>query len=56
MDMSTKWNINRNIFENFKIFQNEVQNQLDKTIKAFRLDQGGEYLSQDFVDHLKILK
>ena len=37
----------------FKEFQNEVQNQLGKTIKALRFDCGGEYLSQEFVDHLK---
>jgi transposase InsO family protein len=40
-------------FEKFKEFQNEVQNQLGKTIKALRLDRGGEYLSQEFGDHLK---
>jgi transposase InsO family protein len=40
-------------FEKFQEFHNEVQNQLGKTIKALRSDQGGEYLSQDFVDHLK---
>ncbi|KAI9124917.1 hypothetical protein K1719_004244 [Acacia pycnantha] len=37
----------------FKIFQNEVQNQLGKTIKALRSDRGGEYLSQEFFDHLR---
>lgn len=40
-------------FEKFKEFQNEVQNQLGKTIKALRSDRGGEYLSQEFIDHLK---
>ena len=40
-------------FEVFKEIQNEVQNQLGKTIKALRSDRGGEYLSQEFVDHLK---
>ncbi|MBY3556061.1 DDE-type integrase/transposase/recombinase, partial [Modestobacter lapidis] len=40
-------------FEKFKEFQNEVQNQLGKTIKALRSDRGGEYLSQGFYDHLK---
>ena len=39
-------------FEMFKVFQNEVQNQLGKTIKALRSDRGGEYLSQEFNDHL----
>ena len=40
-------------FEMFKSFQNEVQNQLGKTIKALRSDQGGEYLSQEFDGHLR---
>ena len=33
------------LFEMFKAFQNEVQNQLDKTIKALQSDRGSEYLS-----------
>ncbi|GJY74018.1 retrotransposon protein, putative, ty1-copia subclass [Tanacetum coccineum] len=41
------------VFEMFKTFQNEVENQLGKTIKALQSDQGGEYLSQEFLDHLK---
>jgi transposase InsO family protein len=40
-------------FEKFKEFQNEVQNQLSKTIKFQRSDRGGEYLSLEFSDHLK---
>ncbi|KAL1194887.1 Retrovirus-related Pol polyprotein from transposon TNT 1-94 [Cardamine amara subsp. amara] len=40
-------------FEKFKEFQNEVQNQLGKTIKVLRSDRGGEYLSQAFSDHLR---
>nr|GEV46037.1 hypothetical protein [Tanacetum cinerariifolium] len=30
-----------------KVFKNEVENQLGKTIKALRSDQGGEYISQE---------
>ncbi|GJT70998.1 retrotransposon protein, putative, ty1-copia subclass [Tanacetum coccineum] len=41
------------VFETFKVFKNEVQNQLGKTIKALRSNQGGEYISQDFKDYLK---
>ena len=41
-------------FEMFKLFKNEVQNQLGKNIKALRYNRGGEYLSQEFIDHLKI--
>ena len=40
-------------FEKFKEFQNEVENQLGKTIKLLRSDRGGEYMSQEFDDHLK---
>ena len=43
-------------FEKFKIFKNEVQNQLGKNIKTLRSDQGGEYLSQEFIDHLRDCK
>ena len=39
-------------FDKFKVFKNEVQNQLGKTIKALRSDRGGEYLTTDFIDHL----
>ncbi|GKB86453.1 zinc finger, CCHC-type containing protein [Tanacetum coccineum] len=31
----------------------EVQNQLRKPIKALRSDHGGEFTSQEFLDHLK---
>ncbi|GJT18974.1 retrotransposon protein, putative, ty1-copia subclass [Tanacetum coccineum] len=41
------------VFETFKVFKNEVENQLGKTIKALRSDQGGEYISQEFKDYLK---
>ena len=40
-------------FEKFKEFQNEVENQLCKTIKLLRYDRRGEYMSQEFDDHLK---
>ncbi|GJX32914.1 retrotransposon protein, putative, ty1-copia subclass [Tanacetum coccineum] len=33
--------------------QKEVENQLGKTIKSLRSDRGGEYMSQEFLDHLK---
>ncbi|GJY04159.1 retrotransposon protein, putative, ty1-copia subclass [Tanacetum coccineum] len=41
------------VFETFKVFTNEVENQLEKTIKALRSDSGGEYISQEFKDYLK---
>ncbi|KAD1781287.1 hypothetical protein E3N88_42293 [Mikania micrantha] len=44
---------NYETFEKFKEFQNEVENQLGKTIKALRPDRGGKYLSLEFINHLK---
>ncbi|GJW16717.1 zinc finger, CCHC-type containing protein [Tanacetum coccineum] len=41
------------VFETFKVFQKEVENQLGKTIKSLRSDRRGEYISQEFLDHLK---
>nr|GEV66352.1 retrotransposon protein, putative, Ty1-copia subclass [Tanacetum cinerariifolium] len=41
------------VFETFKVSQNEVENQLGKTIKSLRSHRGGEYMSQEFLDHLK---
>ncbi|GJY28635.1 retrotransposon protein, putative, ty1-copia subclass [Tanacetum coccineum] len=41
------------VFETFKVFQKEVENQLGNTIKSLRFDRGGEYMSQEFLDHLK---
>nr|GEU46405.1 retrotransposon protein, putative, Ty1-copia subclass [Tanacetum cinerariifolium] len=35
------------------IHTNEVENQLGKTIKSLRSDCGGEYMSKEFLDHLK---
>ncbi|GJY77336.1 retrotransposon protein, putative, ty1-copia subclass [Tanacetum coccineum] len=36
-----------------KVFQKELENQLGKTIKLIHSDRGGEYMSQEFLDHLK---
>ncbi|GJV36677.1 retrotransposon protein, putative, ty1-copia subclass [Tanacetum coccineum] len=36
-----------------QVFQKEVENQLGKTIKSLRSDRRGEYMSQEFLDHLK---
>ncbi|GJX00360.1 retrotransposon protein, putative, ty1-copia subclass [Tanacetum coccineum] len=41
------------VFETFKVFKNEVENQLGKTIEVLRSDQGVEYISQEFKDYLK---
>jgi hypothetical protein len=39
-------------FEKFKKFKTEVENQLNKSIKALRSDRGGEYLSYEFTIYL----
>nr|GFB30588.1 retrotransposon protein, putative, Ty1-copia subclass [Tanacetum cinerariifolium] len=43
----------RELFETFKVFQKEVENQLENTIKLLRSDCGGEYISQEFFNHLR---
>ncbi|GJX00946.1 retrotransposon protein, putative, ty1-copia subclass [Tanacetum coccineum] len=35
------------------IYLKEVENQLEKTIKVIRSHHGGEFMSQDFFDHIK---
>ncbi|KAI3821721.1 hypothetical protein L1987_09293 [Smallanthus sonchifolius] len=40
-------------FQKFKEFQNEVEKQLDKSIKTLRSDRGDEYLRLEFLNHLK---
>ena len=40
-------------FEKFKEFQSEVENLVTREIKFLRSDRGGEYLSYEFVLHLK---
>jgi hypothetical protein len=39
--------------EKFKEFRTEVENQLNKIIKALRLDREGKYLSYEFTMYLK---
>ena len=41
------------VFEKFKEYKSEVENELGKSIKVLRSDRGGEYLSQEFQDYLK---
>nr|GEV00978.1 hypothetical protein [Tanacetum cinerariifolium] len=41
------------VFETFKVFKNEVENQLKQTTKALQSDRGGEYISYEFKDYLK---
>nr|GEV79318.1 zinc finger, CCHC-type [Tanacetum cinerariifolium] len=54
IDLSDSYtNHKHEVFETFKVFKKEVENQLGKTIKLLRSDRGGEYISQEFLDHLK---
>jgi len=41
------------IFEKFKEFKTEVENQKGKSIKILQSNRRGEYLSTEFVDYLK---
>ncbi|GKA24259.1 zinc finger, CCHC-type containing protein [Tanacetum coccineum] len=41
------------VFDSFKVFQKEVENQLGKTIKSLCSNCRGKYMSQVFLDHLK---
>jgi transposase InsO family protein len=41
-------------FEKFKEFKAEVEKLLGKSIKTLRSDRGGEYLSHEFTDYLKL--
>nr|GEY45738.1 hypothetical protein [Tanacetum cinerariifolium] len=41
------------VFETFKVFQKEVEYQPGKTIKSLCSNHGGEYICQEFLDHLK---
>ena len=40
------------VFEKFKEFRAEIENQLGKHIKAIRFDRGTKYLLGDFKDYL----
>ena len=41
-------------FDKFKEYQSMVEKQTRKSIKVLRSDQGGEYLSTEFLDYLKV--
>jgi transposase InsO family protein len=41
------------MFEKFNEFHNEVENHHNRKIKFLRSDRGGEYLSYNFLTHLK---
>jgi len=37
-------------FENFKIYKETVENEMDSKIKCLRSDNGGEFHSKEFMD------
>ena len=39
------------VFYYFKIFKNQVENELDANIKVLRTDGGGEYFSHEFSNY-----
>ena len=38
-------------FENFKIYNEMVENEMDSRIKCLRSDNGGEFTSKEFMDY-----
>ena len=38
-------------FENFKIYKEMVENEMDSRIKCLRLDNRGEFTSKEFMDY-----
>jgi transposase InsO family protein len=38
-------------FENFKIYKEMVENEMDSRIKCLRLDNGGEFTSKEFMEY-----
>jgi transposase InsO family protein len=38
-------------FENFKIYKEMVENEMDSRIKCLRSDDGGEFTSKEFMDY-----
>jgi hypothetical protein len=42
---------NSEAFENFKIYKEMVENEMDSRMKCLRLDNGGEFTSKEFMDY-----
>jgi transposase InsO family protein len=38
-------------FENFKVYKEMVENEMDSKIKCLRTDNGGEFTSKEFMDY-----
>ena len=41
------------VFKKFKEYRKMVEKKTKKSIEILRFDQGGEYLSSEFLDYLK---
>jgi transposase InsO family protein len=41
---------NSKAFENFKMYKDMVENEIHSKIKCFRLDNGGDFTSKEFMD------
>jgi IS30 family transposase len=41
-------------FENFKVYKEMVENEMDSKIKSLRYDNGGEFTSKEFMDYYNI--
>ncbi|CAA0839630.1 Unknown protein, partial [Striga hermonthica] len=41
------------VLKKFKEFRSEVEKQIGRSIKVFRSDRGGEYLTNEFLDYLQ---
>jgi hypothetical protein len=38
-------------FENFKIYKEMVENEMDSKVKCLRYDNGGDFTSKEFMDY-----
>jgi hypothetical protein len=51
MDVVLFLNNKSESFENFKIYKEMVENEMDLQIKFLRSDNGGEFTSKEFMDY-----
>jgi transposase InsO family protein len=40
-------------FENFKVYKEMIENEMDSKIKCLRSDSGGEFNSKEFMDYCR---
>lgn len=39
------------LFDTFKVFKNQVENQIGRRIKCLRLDRGDDFISDEFTEY-----